>query len=220
MGLFNDLSQEVASFVIEELRRTAESALGEAITQAVITVPAYFDEAQRQATRDAGAIAGVDVVRILNEPTAAALAYGAHRAGKGRRLIAVFDLGGGTFDVSIMAEIRGNGRADVDLIKGADLAGRNLRYASAARAFLVRADLMAILAVTVALPLVPQMVKNWMIVRNPVAPFLQHGDRFIARLAARLNCARTVITKRESQFTRCGIKGFQWLPTAGIQFFE
>jgi len=95
--------QEVASHVISRMREIAEEALGEPVTQAVITVPAYFDDAQRQATRDAGAIAGVDVVRILNEPTAAALAYGAHRVKKGRRIIAVFDLGGGTFDISIMS---------------------------------------------------------------------------------------------------------------------
>jgi molecular chaperone DnaK len=95
--------QEVASHLISRMRQVAEQALGEPVTQAVVTVPAYFDDAQRQATRDAGAIAGVDVVRILNEPTAAALAYGAHRVKKGRRVIAVFDLGGGTFDISIMA---------------------------------------------------------------------------------------------------------------------
>jgi molecular chaperone DnaK len=95
--------QEVASHVMRRMREIAEDALGEPVTQAVVTVPAYFDEAQRQATRDAGTIAGVDVVRILNEPTAAALAYGAHRVKHGRRVVAVFDLGGGTFDISIMA---------------------------------------------------------------------------------------------------------------------
>ncbi len=95
--------QEVSSHVLRAVRRVAEIALGEPVTRAVITVPAYFDEAQRQATRDAGTIAGLDVVRILNEPTAAALAYGAHRVKQGRRIIAVFDLGGGTFDISIMA---------------------------------------------------------------------------------------------------------------------
>lgn len=95
--------QEVSSHVMSRMRQIAEEALGEPVTQAVVTVPAYFDDAQRQATRDAGAIAGLDVVRILNEPTAAALAYGAHRVRKGRRVIAVFDLGGGTFDISIMA---------------------------------------------------------------------------------------------------------------------
>jgi len=95
--------QEIASHLIAEMRRIAEEALGEAVTQAVVTVPAYFDESQRQATRDAGAIAGVDIIRIINEPTAAALAYGAHRVKKGRRIIAVFDLGGGTFDISIMS---------------------------------------------------------------------------------------------------------------------
>jgi molecular chaperone DnaK len=95
--------QEIAAHVLREVRRVAEDALGEPVTRAVVTVPAYFDDAQRQATRDAGQIAGLDVVRILNEPTAAALAYGAHRVPGGRRVIAVFDLGGGTFDISIMS---------------------------------------------------------------------------------------------------------------------
>ncbi|HEY1817578.1 MAG TPA: Hsp70 family protein [Kofleriaceae bacterium] len=95
--------QEIASHVLRRMRRVAEEALGEPVTRAVVTVPAYFDDAQRQATRDAGQIAGLDIVRILNEPTAAALAYGAHRNADGRHLIAVFDLGGGTFDVSIMS---------------------------------------------------------------------------------------------------------------------
>ncbi len=95
--------QEVASHLLRTLRELAEHALGEPVTRAVVTVPAYFDDAQRQATRDAGQIAGLDVIRILNEPTAAALAYGAHRVQRGRRLIAVFDLGGGTFDISIMS---------------------------------------------------------------------------------------------------------------------
>ena len=95
--------QEVASHVLLRMRQIAEEATGEPVTRAVITVPAYFDDAQRQATRDAGQIAGLDVVRILNEPTAAALAYGAHRASGNRRIVAVFDLGGGTFDISIMS---------------------------------------------------------------------------------------------------------------------
>ena len=95
--------QEIASLVLRAVRKVAEDALGEPVTRAIITVPAYFDDAQRQATRDAGQIAGLDVVRILNEPTAAALAYGAHRVSNGRRLIAVFDLGGGTFDISVMS---------------------------------------------------------------------------------------------------------------------
>jgi len=95
--------QEVAAHVMRAIRKTAEKALGEPVTRAVVTVPAYFDDAQRQATRDAGQIAGLDVMRILNEPTAAALAYGAHRVREGRRIIAVFDLGGGTFDISIMS---------------------------------------------------------------------------------------------------------------------
>ncbi len=95
--------QEVAAHILRRIKQVAEEALGEPITRAIVTVPAYFDDAQRQATRDAGQIAGLDVIRILNEPTAAALAYGAHRVKEGRRLIAVFDLGGGTFDISIMS---------------------------------------------------------------------------------------------------------------------
>ncbi|MFH0900741.1 MAG: Hsp70 family protein [Pseudomonadota bacterium] len=91
---------EIQSHVIEKLKDAAESELGESVNRAVITVPAYFDEAQRQATRDSTTIAGLQVVRILNEPTAAALAYGLHRS-QGRR-IAVVDLGGGTFDVTVL----------------------------------------------------------------------------------------------------------------------
>ncbi|HEY4055330.1 MAG TPA: Hsp70 family protein [Kofleriaceae bacterium] len=95
--------QEVAAQILRRVRQVAEEALGEPVTRAVVTVPAYFDDAQRQATRDAGQIAGLDVMRILNEPTAAALAYGAHRNSAGRKIIGVFDLGGGTFDISIMS---------------------------------------------------------------------------------------------------------------------
>ena len=95
--------QEVAAHILRQVRKVAEEALGEPVTRAVVTVPAYFDDAQRQATRDAGTIAGIDIIRLLNEPTAAALAYGAHRVSEGRRRIAVFDLGGGTFDISLMS---------------------------------------------------------------------------------------------------------------------
>ncbi len=95
--------QEIASHILGHMRFIAEEALGEPVTRAVVTVPAYFDESQRQATRDAGTIAGLEICRILNEPTAAALAYGVHRVKEGRRVIAVFDLGGGTFDVSLMS---------------------------------------------------------------------------------------------------------------------
>jgi molecular chaperone DnaK len=91
---------EVSSFVLSALKETAESFLGETVTEAIVTVPAYFDDAQRQATKDAGKIAGLEVKRILNEPTAAALAYGLDR--KGAERIAVYDLGGGTFDISIL----------------------------------------------------------------------------------------------------------------------
>jgi len=92
--------QELSAMVLEDIRRRAEAALGVKITQAVITVPAYFDDAQRQATRDAGRLAGLEVRRIVNEPTAAALAYGLDR--KSDSCIAVYDLGGGTFDISIL----------------------------------------------------------------------------------------------------------------------
>ena len=91
---------EVSSIVLSALKNTAERFLGETVDQAIITVPAYFDDAQRQATKDAGRIAGLDVKRILNEPTAAALAYGLDRSGSER--IAVYDLGGGTFDISVL----------------------------------------------------------------------------------------------------------------------
>jgi molecular chaperone DnaK len=91
---------EVSALVLASMREIAETYLGEAVTEAVVTVPAYFDDAQRQATKDAGRIAGLDVKRILNEPTAAALAYGLDKTE--REVIAVYDLGGGTFDISIM----------------------------------------------------------------------------------------------------------------------
>ena len=100
--------QQVSAEVLRKMKKTAEDYLGEEVTEAVITVPAYFNDSQRQATKDAGRIAGLDVKRIINEPTAAALAFGLDKHGKGDRKIAVYDLGGGTFDISII-EI-----ADVD----------------------------------------------------------------------------------------------------------
>ena len=93
--------QEISARILEKMKKTAEAFLGETITDAVITVPAYFNDSQRQATKDAGKIAGLDVKRIINEPTAAALAYGLDKDG-GDRKIVVFDLGGGTFDVSVI----------------------------------------------------------------------------------------------------------------------
>ena len=91
---------QISAFILGKMKETAESYLGEEVTQAVITVPAYFNDAQRQATKDAGKIAGLEVLRIINEPTAAALAYGLHK--ENTQTIAVYDLGGGTFDVTIL----------------------------------------------------------------------------------------------------------------------
>ena len=91
---------QVSAFILQKMKETAENYLGEKVTQAVITVPAYFNDSQRQATKDAGKIAGLEVLRIINEPTAAALAYGMERKGAG--IIAVYDLGGGTFDISVL----------------------------------------------------------------------------------------------------------------------
>ncbi len=93
--------QQVSAFILQKMKETAEAKLGETVTQAVITVPAYFNDAQRQATKDAGRIAGLEVLRIINEPTAAALAYGLDKK-KEAKTIAVYDLGGGTFDISIL----------------------------------------------------------------------------------------------------------------------
>ncbi|MDR3114490.1 MAG: molecular chaperone DnaK [Treponema sp.] len=94
--------QEISAFVLQKMKKTAEDYLGEAVTEAVITVPAYFNDAQRQATKDAGKIAGLEVKRIINEPTAASLAFGFNKDQKKEKTIAVYDLGGGTFDISIL----------------------------------------------------------------------------------------------------------------------
>ena len=106
---------QVSAEVLRKMKKTAEDYLGEEVTEAVITVPAYFNDAQRQATKDAGRIAGLDVKRIINEPTAAALAFGLDKAGRGDKKIAVYDLGGGTFDISIIeiADIDGDKQFEV-----------------------------------------------------------------------------------------------------------
>ena len=106
---------QISAEVLRKMKKTAEDYLGEEVTDAVITVPAYFNDAQRQATKDAGRIAGLDVKRIINEPTAAALAFGLDKTGKGDRKIAVYDLGGGTFDISIIeiADVQGEKQFEV-----------------------------------------------------------------------------------------------------------
>src|SRR3974390_3170466 len=98
--------QEISARIVGKLKRDAEAFLGDAVSQAVITVPAYFDDAQRTATKEAGAIAGLEVPRIINEPTAAALAYGLDKEGA-EQTVLVFDLGGGTFDVSVLESAEG-----------------------------------------------------------------------------------------------------------------
>ena len=98
----NFSTEEISSYILTELRSTAERYTGETITKAVITVPAYFNNKQRQATKDAGTIAGIEVLRIINEPTAAALAYGFSKSFSEEKLLAVFDFGGGTFDITLM----------------------------------------------------------------------------------------------------------------------
>jgi molecular chaperone DnaK len=124
---------QISAYILQRMRETAELKLGQAVTQAVITVPAYFNDAQRQATKDAGRIAGLEVMRIINEPTAAALAYGLDKKGSGR--VAVYDLGGGTFDVSIL-EI-GDGVFEVKstngdtFLGGEDFDNRVVEYLSA-----------------------------------------------------------------------------------------
>ncbi len=107
--------QQVSAEVLRKMKKTAEDYLGEEVTEAVITVPAYFNDSQRQATKDAGRIAGLEVKRIINEPTAAALAFGMDKQGKGDRKVAVYDLGGGTFDISIieLADVEGEKQFEV-----------------------------------------------------------------------------------------------------------
>ena len=106
---------QISAEVLKKMRKTAEDYLGEKVTEAVITVPAYFNDSQRQATKDAGRIAGLDVKRIINEPTAAALAYGMDKAG-GDRVVAVYDLGGGTFDISIIEIADVDGEMQVEVL--------------------------------------------------------------------------------------------------------
>ena len=113
---------EIGALVLKKMKETAEAYLGQGIQNAVVTVPAYFNDAQRQATKDAGRIAGLNVKRIINEPTAAALAFGLDRADG--KVIAVYDLGGGTYDISILAV--NNGVFEVKATNGdTNLGGEN-----------------------------------------------------------------------------------------------
>lgn len=107
---------QVSAEVLRKMKKDAEAYLGREVTQAVITVPAYFNDSQRQATKDAGKIAGLEVLRIINEPTAAALAYGVDKADKEDRKVAVYDLGGGTFDVSIIDIINVDGEKQIEVL--------------------------------------------------------------------------------------------------------
>lgn len=116
--------QEISAVILRELKDRAESALGHSVEKAVVTVPAYFDDAQRQATRDAGRLAGLEVVRIVNEPTAAALAYGIGTRSEGQsQTIAVYDLGGGTFDISILRLVPGETEGETDFFQVLSTAG-------------------------------------------------------------------------------------------------
>ncbi len=108
--------QEISALVLKKMKQTAEDYLGHEVKEAVITVPAYFNDAQRQATKDAGRIAGLEVKRIINEPTAAALAYGVDKDTKGDRKIAVYDLGGGTFDISIIEVADVDGEKQIEVL--------------------------------------------------------------------------------------------------------
>lgn len=129
---------QISAEILKKMKKTAEDYLGESVTEAVITVPAYFNDAQRQATKDAGKIAGLDVKRIINEPTAAALAYGMDKEG-GDRTIAVYDLGGGTFDISIIeiADVDGEKQFEVlatngdTFLGGEDFDSRLIEYLAA-----------------------------------------------------------------------------------------
>ncbi len=107
---------QISAEVLRKMKKTAEDFLGEPVTEAVITVPAYFNDAQRQATKDAGRIAGLEVKRIINEPTAAALAYGIDKADKKDSIVAVYDLGGGTFDVSIIEIAKVDGESQIEVL--------------------------------------------------------------------------------------------------------
>jgi molecular chaperone DnaK len=107
---------QISAEVLRKMKKTAEDYLGHEVTQAVITVPAYFNDSQRQATKDAGRIAGLEVLRIINEPTAAALAYGVDKSDKKDRKIAVYDLGGGTFDISIIDIINIDGEKQIEVL--------------------------------------------------------------------------------------------------------
>ncbi|XP_026433840.1 heat shock 70 kDa protein 18-like [Papaver somniferum] len=127
-------AEEISSMVLIKMRETAEAYLGSTVKNAVITVPAYFNDSQRHATRDAGVIAGLNVMRLLSEPTAAAIAYGLDRKGTGAGVknVLIFDLGGGTFDVSLLTINEGNFEAKATAgdthLEGEDFDNRMLNH--------------------------------------------------------------------------------------------
>src|SRR5216684_1891492 len=150
--------QEISAFILRRLKDTAERHLGQTVERAVITVPAYFGDAARQATRDAGEIAGFEVARIINEPTAAALAYGLDR--EADQKVAVYDLGGGTFDVSIVelrqgVDLRKDRRSLARLVRAAEAAKITLSgqpFAHVAEEFIARKNLLKHLHLDIELP--------------------------------------------------------------------
>jgi molecular chaperone DnaK (HSP70) len=171
------LPQELSAHILRELAQIASTELGEPVRRAVITVPAYFDDGQRQATRDAARLAGLDAVRIVNEPTAAALAYGIGRGHRAAETVAVFDLGGGTFDLSILSVIPG---------EGTGLDGEFLQVLATAGDTALGGDDLDAAIVDEALP----RYEAWL-----GAPATPHGLELLRAAAERAKCALSSIDR-------------------------